>query len=390
MKNDEDEGLAQKQTRARSLIAVSLAFCCVLVLLQLGSVSENNPHSANAVQIRTKVIERNHSNEAAGINASEVAPATEIHESFADKEILEHDNNPGVGATSDATCIEFCTARTEARDEKFGGNLLDRMELVRMARQAKDKLIETLRTDYGDYFDPIFVGPGKTFTPITEGGPSMERLKRKLMIKVLEVQTSILNQDRNVADTCDCTDGAGKPLSSMVKPEDVVSLQVDSSFAQFVWATGGHSAAAGHGNLFNESYTAHLGRDARTVFGAIGIEFEDRNYAMGGTTSASEISMCWQQIFGDDVDFFSWDFGMTDGNYEQRMMHYAYRGGLSPKVPAMLAMRVGGRVKGRRETALRTLEAHGMAVFLGSDESFQLRNAAVPDSAGISKEAIGA
>ena len=31
-----------------------------------------------------------------------------------------------------------------------------------------------------------------------------------------------------------------------------------------------------------------------------------------------------------------------------------------------------------------------MAVFLGSDESFQLRNAAVPDSAGISKEAIDA
>ena len=30
-------------------------------------------------------------------------------------------------------------------------------------------------------------------------------------------------------------------------------------------------------------------------------------------SSGYEISMCFEQIFGSDIDFFSWDFGMTDG-----------------------------------------------------------------------------
>ena len=54
----------------------------------------------------------------------------------------------------------------------------------------------------------------------------------------------------------------------------------------FVWATGGHPSTAGHGNFYDESYTAVLERTVRPVFRAIGIHFEGRNYAMGGTESA--------------------------------------------------------------------------------------------------------
>jgi hypothetical protein len=43
-----------------------------------------------------------------------------------------------------------------------------------------------------------------------------------------------------------------------------------------------NNEAAGHGNIFNETYTAYFGRDVRRIWEAIGIEFEDRNYAMGG------------------------------------------------------------------------------------------------------------
>jgi hypothetical protein len=52
--------------------------------------------------------------------------------------------------------------------------------------------------------------------------------------------------------------------------------------ARFVWVTAGHSAAAGHGNFQNETSIAFLNQAVTQVFAAIGIDFEGRNYAMGG------------------------------------------------------------------------------------------------------------
>ena len=45
----------------------------------------------------------------------------------------------------------------------------------------------------------------------------------------------------------------------------------------YIWATGGHSASAGHGNLYNESYTAFMERDVKDIFGSIGIDFHGRH-----------------------------------------------------------------------------------------------------------------
>ena len=350
---DGEEGLATTTTAkprwSRSLFVVALA-CCALFFLQVASVAEEKGEYVEDVEVRTKGIKGN-----------------------------KREN--------DEACRGICTNITKARTEKFGGNLLDRADLLRVAKQAKEKLIKNLKKDYGDYFEPIFMTSGKGFSPASEGGPSMERLKRKLMIKVLEVQTNILKQDKNVANSCDCTVGGGKALVSNVESVGNETFPIDDTYSRYVWATGGHSSSAGHGNLFSESYTANMGRDARTVFGAIGIEFEDRNYAMGGTSSALEVSMCWQQIFGDDVDAFSWDYGMTDGRAYQRQMHYGYRGGLSPGVPTFFAIHAGGT---NREAVCLSLEEHGLATFVWSDESGGLRNAAVPDSAGISQQEIDA
>eukprot|EP00934_Nitzschia_sp_Nitz4_P003264 Nitzschia sp. Nitz4//scaffold38_size140716//136095//138256//NITZ4_003180-RA/size140716-processed-gene-0.49-mRNA-1//1//CDS//3329550177//3254//frame0 len=262
-------------------------------------------------------------------------------------------------------------AWTRAMKEKFGGDLLDRGELVRLAKLGKEKLIADLRVAYGEYFDDIFIGEGKTYTPISSGGGSMDRLKRKFMIKALSVQQEVRMQ---------------QSLASGASERDLV--EVDDYFGRYVWATGGHSASAGHGNLFNESYTAYMGSDVRKVFGAVGLYFEDRNYAMGGTASASEISMCWAQVFGTDVDFFSWDYGMTDGTFPARLLHYAYRGGLSPGQPAIMGIRIGGRSGSQRHDALRDLEKIGMATFEGTDSSYALRNAAIPDSGDITEEEI--
>lgn len=68
---------------------------------------------------------------------------------------------------------------------------------------------------------------------------------------------------------------------------------------QFIWATGGHqSAAAGHGNLFNESYIAIMEQTCSNTFTSIGISFEGCNYVLGGTISIPEIALCSEAIFG--------------------------------------------------------------------------------------------
>lgn len=315
--------------------------------------------------------------------ASNVTVTNETESQFP---VVIEEKKTNLISSYDHVCQDVCHLVEQARIKKFHGDLMDRSELLRLAKEAKDELHNKLRDDYGEYFEPIFIGPGKSFSPISSNGGSMERIKRKLMIKILSVQAEILEKDKDI-NNCDCSNG-GRALATNITTHFPGGLKIDDHFVQYVWATGGHSAAAGHGNLHRESYTGVMGDDVRSVFGAIGIRFEDRNYAMGGTASANEISMCWEQIFGQDVDFFSWDYGMTDGNYDQRLLHYGYRGGISHGRPAFLGMRLGGRALARRQAALRSLEDMGMAAFEGSEASYQIRNDAIPDSAGISEEEI--
>lgn len=50
----------------------------------------------------------------------------------------------------------------------------------------------------------------------------------------------------------------------------------------------------------------------KQYFGSIGIDFVAKNYAMGGSTSGEEISLCIEEIFGKEIDSLSWDFGQND------------------------------------------------------------------------------
>jgi hypothetical protein len=191
---------------------------------------------------------------------------------------------------ADSICYDLCRLRRGKRNEHFGGDLLDRKELLQLTTTAKADLISKLHVDYGaDNFENIFVDKAakegesgyRGFGPVALDGESMKRLKRKLQIKVLSMQTSIKKTDSNV-NGCDCLNG-DKALVEKLENLTAKSMHIDTTYARYVWATGGHSASAGHGNLFNESYTAFLERDMKLIFGSIGIEFEGRNYAMGGT-----------------------------------------------------------------------------------------------------------
>jgi hypothetical protein len=47
------------------------------------------------------------------------------------------------------------------------------------------------------------------------------------------------------------------------------------------------------------------------MFANIGLDWVTKNYAMGGTPSGEEVSLCFNSIFGRDVDSITWDYGMV-------------------------------------------------------------------------------
>ena len=101
---------------------------------------------------------------------------------------------------------------------------------------------------------------------------------------------------------------------------------------------GGHSSAAGHGNLFNQTYGYIIEESARPIFDALGITFYGKNYAMGGMKSAPESALCISQLYGPDLDILSWDFGMTDGSRAADLYHiWSQKAGTHPTMPTLIS-----------------------------------------------------
>lgn len=77
-------------------------------------------------------------------------------------------------------------------------------------------------------------------------GPSWKRLVDRMAMKILQAQQQLGRLDDN------------------------------DKMVPFVWATGGHSSAAAHGNYYNEPYTATLERTGKGVFDAVGLDLVGR------------------------------------------------------------------------------------------------------------------
>ena len=282
----------------------------------------------------------------------------------------------------------------EEEEETVDDNddLLNRQTLVETVTSKMNDLILKLHIDYGlENFENMFVLSNndtaklnermmfKGVKPITgddddsasSSAVSLQRLKRKLQMKVLEMQVQIMKKRQRKEDHFRAI-AANKPSTT------------------YVVAIGGNSVAAGHGNLYNESYTAYLERDMEDIFNSIGIDFEGRNYGMGGISSGAEISLCSEEVYGSDVDLLVWDFSMTDEKNTEFMYHYMYKGGRNPGRPAQLAMRLGGEGGKRKDIIQRrrimaTLESLGLSMFT-SDNS-EIRKA-IPDTMGMNDEQI--
>lgn len=185
-------------------------------------------------------------------------------------------------------------------------------ELRTLALEGKREFDEMVKKEYGEYAEQVFdtVSVLKYFkTPYdvakedqkpAEGDLSRERLKRRMKIKIIE-------------------------------------SQIEEGNTKFTFVVAGHSACAGHGNLFKHSYGNVIEQSLKGAFGSLGIQFYSKNYAAGNTKSSPENALCMQANYGKDIDVLSWDFGMTDGRTPQFYKMWKQRAALHPTRPILFS-----------------------------------------------------
>lgn len=87
------------------------------------------------------------------------------------------------------------------------------------------------------------------------------------------------------------------------------ALMTNDSFGVIL---GGHSAAAGHGNSFKQSYIMQFHKVMEPVFAMLNIPLTSRNLAQGGLGTLHS-ALGARSIYGDEIDIMIWDSGMTEG-----------------------------------------------------------------------------
>ena len=259
--------LTKKQRTVQAIVFTILGMASTVVLVWIISNAEVFAASSffsadknGSSEFHVRTVQHNHSNTAAARCSSICAKQVRAAGAATTKTKTQNNSN-----TKDAA------------------ELLNRQTLLDRARTAQAVVVEKLRRDYGAYFEPMFVDTTvqtdttgevtyRPVHPITPAGPSLARLKRKLMLKLLQMQVTVQqNAARSSSTTttegCECT-ARGTPrglleeeLESGAETETTRTNNPTTTYEQYIWATGGHSAAAGHGNLYNESYTAYMERD---------------------------------------------------------------------------------------------------------------------------------
>jgi hypothetical protein len=259
--------------------------------------------------------------------------------------------------------------------------LLDFEKMLEEFQVKRQELYTQLEKDYGkETFKALLLDNGRTAIRGPRGGTgAADKMRRKMMLKILEGQSAATKQrSRNLQ--------SGEWANTTSQDSRSLKYADLAGFPTYVWATGGHSATAAHGNMWRESYTAVMERAMKDIFATVGLNFIGRNHAMGGTGSAPEIAMCIKEIFGTDIDVLSWDTGMTDGKNYAGMQQYFLRAAMLPRRPVMMALHLGGH-RGRRD-AMKELEGVGLAALNLDEKEEKKMNVAIPDTMGLSDEEI--
>jgi len=200
---------------------------------------------------------------------------------------------PSIDTTFRQEALDFSPPVLLANSAEYAIALRDRVHL------SIEKIDDGLRKEYGQYYQQIFRSNYSDF--FNMGELSRERLVRRMTRKLVE--------------------------SLMLREENVT----------FTWVTSGHSSAAGHGNLFNQSYTHTMEAMVSDVFASAGLTFVGKNYAMGGgMSSGPEQAMCMESLFGSDLDILSWDYDITDNNDHWQAALWSARAASHPSQPTLV------------------------------------------------------
>lgn len=226
-----------------------------------------------------------------------------------------------------AKCEKQCSDPPLKDLQQFDGDdLVDPEKMLERLKRLRAVWVnQRMKKDYGaenyqEMFEPkegggrVSVGRNRIFRDVTtlpktkqpqsedlpaESEEAWQRLVRKMKMKVVQIQLAILEERQNAKAICLDECGAEEEEGS----RGLAAKPSNGIYNKLTWATGGHSASAGHGNFYRESYTASMDRALSPLFEGIGLGFEARNYAMGSLDSAEEVSLCMNQIFGRDIDF---------------------------------------------------------------------------------------
>ena len=353
------EGSWLNQDRKWFPIVIAISIVASLYLVTMGG---GTPVQLEEVQTKDQVVTIPQKHNAP---APVVAPAPLTPAPVAATPVAPPKTPQPVAAPVSAPVISTQPPQSQKPQEKTESSQNDvtTIDAIRRNYQtARHYMSEKLKQDYGEdnyqgiFFDDATGRPRCIFQAPNENGPSRKQFREKLVLKLLQV---------------------------------LDPTKENNSTSKFVWATGGHSSTAGHGNFFDESYTAVLEKTVKPLFTAVGIQFEARNYAMGGTEAAPEAAWCMEEIFGtDDLDLVVWDYGMTDGRDMNKMRLYCYRVGMNVNRPACVGFHFGGRPEKMRQRVLAELEDRGMTTFFAPEAQLKAADDAVPDSAGKTKEEV--
>jgi len=176
-------------------------------------------------------------------------------------------------------------------------------EIIDSLSKARMRIDEMIKSDYGEYSFIFSRDQTMKKTGISwPSGISLTRLKRRMKRKIIESQLR----------------GDGE--------ESV----------EFTWATAGHSAAAAHGDLLEQSYDTQMQLAADVAFDAVDVTFKVKHYGMGSAASL-ELGFCQDEVYGLDMDVLLWDFGMTDGRNLWYYHLWVDQAGLHPTFPILFA-----------------------------------------------------
>ena len=122
---------------------------------------------------------------------------------------------------------------------------------------AKERLLNRIKKDYGEeYFLDLFM--------VRDTKPANET-------ETEDTYTYTIGRNMFLNGASNAAKGWGRTVRQM--KINLLQYLLDAKVQDFVWATAGNAAAAGHGNFFDEQYTMVLQDRIWDLFHSVGLDF---------------------------------------------------------------------------------------------------------------------